>query len=66
MDIGTHVRLRDRHTFRDSQPDLSEAIGAVCELQDDDGFELVSVIFHEHGVLTPCVPVELFEVAVLS
>ena len=66
MQIGTHVRLRHRHTFRDTQPDLSEAVGAVCESQeDDDGDELVSVVFHEHGVLTPCVPAGLFEVATI-
>ena len=67
MQIGTHVRLRNRHTFRNGQPDLSEAVGAVCECQeDDDDRLLVSVVFHEHGVIAPCVPVELFEVAVLS
>ena len=62
MQIGTHVRLRDRHTFRNGQPDLSESVGAICEHREEDGHELVSVIFHEYGVLAPDVPVELFEV----
>lgn len=65
MQIGTYVLLRHRHAFRDGQPDLSEALGRVCERQEDGEHELVSVIFAEHSVLTPCVPVELFEAVTL-
>ena len=63
MDIGNPVRLKNRHDFRNGQPDLSEAVGAVCDVREEDGQKLVSVIFHEHHVLAPDVPVELFELA---
>ena len=62
MEVGTHVKLVARHLFRGSQPDLSDAIGVVGESRDEDGHELVSVDFHEHGVFAPDAPVELFEV----
>ena len=64
MEIGTFVVLKHRHALRDGQLDLSNTVGRVCEKQVDDGQELNSVIFHEHGVLVPCVPVELLEVTV--
>lgn len=63
MEIGTHVRLKARHLFRGSQPDLSDAIGLVGDTREENGQELVSVVFHEHGVFAPDAPVELFEVA---
>lgn len=65
MDIGTPVRLRNRHDFRNGQPDLSEAIGAVCDVREEDGRQLVSVVFHEQHVLASDVPADLFEVAAL-
>ena len=65
MRIGTYLLLKHRHTFRDGQPDLSEALGRVCDNEHDDGHELVSVIFQEHGVITPSVPVDLLEVVTI-
>ena len=61
MEIGTHVKLKARHLFRGSQPDLFDAIGVVGDRRDEDGHELISVDFHEHGVFAPDAPADLFE-----
>lgn len=63
MEIGTPVKLKARHLFRGEQPDLSDSIGVVDASRHEDGWDLVSVTFHDHDVFAPDVPAELFEVA---